>query len=101
MAEQTDNEIKTVIEGWIGDMLSQVHTCIPGKIISYNPAENRAVVQPTGAFKTEDGRSLPYPVIYSVPCVFPVGGGGKTGLTFPIAAGDGCLIVFAESHSSC
>ena len=68
------------------------------KIVSYKPATNRAKVQPVGEFKTADERSLPYPEINSVPVIFPCGAGGKSGMTFPIKAGDSGLIIFAENQ---
>jgi len=33
-----------------------------------------------------------------VPVIFPCGNDGKSGMTFPIKAGDGGLIIFAESQ---
>ena len=97
---QTQNEVRGVIEGWTQEQLSNIHTCIPGKIISYAPKTNRAVVQPTGNFKTADGRAMPYPKIHNAPVYFPMGSDGKSGLTFPIKPGDGCLIVFSESQTT-
>ena len=51
---QTDNEIKDVIGGWIDDKISNIHTALPGKIVEYNPATNRASVQPVGTYQTAD-----------------------------------------------
>lgn len=96
---QTSNEIKTVIDGWISGQLENVHTCLPGKIISYSPGSNRASVQPQGNFKAKDGRSIGYPVIHNVPLQFPCGAGGTAGITFPIQPGDGCILVFSESQN--
>lgn len=75
-----------------------MHTALPAKIVSYNPATNRAKIQPVGNFKTADERSLPYPEINSVSVIFPCGNNGKSGMTFPIKAGDSGLIIFAESQ---
>lgn len=95
---QTANEVKTIVQGWTEDQLSNLHTALPAKIVSYKPATNRAKVQPVGEFKTADERSLPYPEINSVPVIFPCGAGGKSGMTFPIKAGDSGLIIFAENQ---
>ena len=95
---QSSNEIKTVIEGWIGKNIDNVHTAMPGSVVSYDPGTNRAQVQPSGKFKMDDGRSLSYPIIHNVPVVFPTGCGGTAGVTFPVQKGDGCLLVFAESQ---
>ena len=95
---QTSNEIKTIINGWSEEKLSNVHTCIPGKILKYDAKINRADVQPQGNFKTADERNLPYPMIHSVPIIFPTGNDGKSGMTFPIKPNDGCLIIFSENQ---
>ena len=95
---QSNNEIKSIIKDWTNDRVANIHTCTPGKIISYNPKTNRADVQPVGEFKTNDERSLPYPIIHNAPIIFPTGNGGKSGITFPIKSGDGCLIVFSEGQ---
>nr|DAY57439.1 MAG TPA: baseplate protein [Caudoviricetes sp.] len=95
---QSNNEIKDTITGWITNEISRVHTAIPGTIVSYNPDRNRAQVQPVGMYKLPDGRALDYPVIHHVPVQFPLGTGGHSGVTFPLAAGDGCLLIFSESQ---
>ena len=96
---QTDNEIKDIVGGWIDDKVSNIHTALRGKIVEYNPATNRANVQPVGTYQTADYRELAYPVIYNVPVQFPIGMGGNAGCTFPLSAGDGCLLVFAERQT--
>lgn len=96
---QTANEQKTIVKSWINDKVSQVHTAMPGQIVSYSPGSNRASIQPTGSYKTNDGRNISYPIIHNVPLQFPMGCGGKSGVTFPISAGDGCMIIFAESQT--
>lgn len=61
---QSANEVKKVITGWMDDMVGNIHTAMPGKIISYDAGMGRADVQPVGQYKLEDGRGLPYPVIH-------------------------------------
>lgn len=95
---QTPNETKTVIKGWIDEGNKNLHTALPGRVLSYDAGSNRASVQPTGNFKSNDGRSIAYPAIHSVPVVFPLGMGGKAGMTFPLSSGDFCLLIFAESQ---
>ena len=95
---QSANEVKKVITGWMDDMVGNIHTAMPGKIISYDAGMGRADVQPVGQYKLEDGRGLPYPVIHGAPVIFPPGCGGNVGVTFPLQSGDGCLLVFAEGQ---
>jgi hypothetical protein len=96
---QTSNEVKTIIKGWMDSRVSNIHTAMPGQIVSYNPSTNRASVQPNGNYKAEDGRDIRYPIIHNVPIQFPMGQGGTAGITFPINAGDGCLLVFSETQN--
>ena len=95
---QSDNEIKDIIKDWIKTGIGEAHTAIPGKIINYDAGSNKAKVKPVGKYKVSDGRSLEFPIIHDVPVVFPLGMGGKAGMTFPVVAGDGCLIIFSESQ---
>lgn len=96
--EQTSNEIKTVIKDWMNDKTDNLHTALPGKIVTFASGTNRASVQPVGNYKAKDERRIPYPVIYNVPVIFPTGAGGTAGITFPINPGDGCLLIFAEDN---
>jgi hypothetical protein len=77
---------------------SQIHTAMPAQIVSYDPAKMTVTVQPAlqlTHFK-RDGTREPVTIahIQDVPVWFPSGGGHI--LTFPIAAGDECLLVFSE-----
>lgn len=70
-----------------------VHTCIPGSIQSFDPLTKKASVKPLVQKKFEN-ETLSYPVITNVPVVFP--GTKDVVLSFPLSAGDGCLILFSE-----
>lgn len=82
----------------INDTLMDLHTAMPAIIISYNH-ENRTVkAQPAIKRVFSDGfgvvGAINLPPCIDVPVVFPSGGGYE--LTFPVKAGDECLLVFAE-----
>jgi len=96
---QSDNEVKSIIKGWMDTRVNNIHTALPGKIVSYDAKTNRAQVQPIGKFKTEDSRELDYPVIHNVPVCFPVSMGGQAGVSLPIQRDDMCLLVFQESQT--
>lgn len=74
--------------------LNNVHTALPGSIVSYDYTVQKASVQPLLNKVWADGTNTPYPVLENVPVVFPRAGGG--GLTFPVVEGDTCLLVFIE-----
>lgn len=95
----SENELKQRIKELAGGIVEQIHTALPGRIVSYDPGSGRASVQPFGAFKTEDGRSLSYPVIHDVPVQFPCGMGGAAAVTFPVRLGDGGIILFSETQT--
>ena len=91
-----DNQMQIALENLIDNKISNINTSIPATILSYS--SGRATVRPQGTKKFEDGRELPYPVISNVPIVFPTGGGGNMGVTFPIKPGDGCLLQFSQAN---
>lgn len=77
-------------------MQADLWTAIPGRIVAFQgntvsvqPTIRRRVRGPDGTFTPRD-----LPVLQDVPVQFPGGGGGT--LTFPVAVGDECLVVFSS-----
>lgn len=72
-------------------------TALPCQVVSYNAVANTVQAQPTikAVIQKPDGNqeAVNLPVLPDVPVVFPRGGGAT--LTFPIAPGDECLVVFS------
>lgn len=78
------------IEGRLKDL----HTCLPGIIASFDPDTQTASVQPAiQRIFTEKG-AVNLPLCVDVPVAFP--GGGDFFLTFPVKAGDECILMFSE-----
>lgn len=78
----------------IDSRLKDLHTCLPGIVHSFDPDTQTASVQP--AIKrvfTEKG-AVYLPLCVDVPVAFP--GGGDFFLTFPVKAGDECVLQFSE-----
>lgn len=77
---------------------NQIRVAMPGIIQSFDPDAVTAVVQPAiKSVETDnDGNrtTKDYPMLVDVPVVFPRGGGCT--LTFPVKAGDECLVIFAD-----
>lgn len=73
-------------------------TALPGIIQSFDADKMTVVVQPAlkGVVAKKDGtaEAVNLPLLPDVPVVFPSGGGCT--LTFPIAEGDECLVVFSS-----
>lgn len=77
---------------------NQIRVALPGIVQSFDPGTVTAVVQPSiRSVETDnDGNRITknYPLLVDVPVIFPRGGGCT--LTFPVKAGDECLVIFAD-----
>ncbi|HEY1847068.1 MAG TPA: Gp138 family membrane-puncturing spike protein [Buttiauxella sp.] len=77
---------------------NDLRVALPGIIQSFDPETVTCAVAPAikGARTESDGsvNSVSYPLLVDVPVIFPRGGGCT--LTFPVAAGDECLLIFAD-----
>ena len=78
------------IEGRLKDL----HTCLPGIIVSFDPATQTASVQPAVKRIFTERGAVNLPVCVDVPVAFP--GGGDFFLTFPVKANDECILLFSE-----
>lgn len=96
----TDNaRLTDVIERCIRGALSHAHTCLPGKVVSFNPVTNLASVQPViKADWTDSYGEVSYdtlPVIPNVPVAWPRGAGKV--VRMPLATDDHVWLVFNEA----
>ena len=82
----------------LDDRQAQIWTAMPGIIVSFNAGAVTASVQGAikGQVRGEDGKTkaINLPLLVDVPVVFQHGGGYS--LTFPVAKGDECLVVFGS-----
>jgi hypothetical protein len=83
-----------VIKNAINNGLESVHTCIPGKIVSFDNVKCLANVKPSISYVSSSGEVLAMPTVYNVPVVFSRT--QNTAITFPIENGDGVLLIFSE-----
>lgn len=74
--------------------LKNVHTMLPGIISKYDATLQTVEVQPSIKRIFIGQGAVNLPLCVDVPVVFPQG--GNFAITFPIAAGDECLIFFSE-----
>ena len=70
-----------------------MHVALPGVIVSYDSKSQSASVKPS-LNRRVNGEDEVTPVINDVPVIFPRSGGAF--MTFPVRAGDGCLLIFVE-----
>ncbi|MBE0151510.1 hypothetical protein FOT80_19135 [Serratia fonticola] len=91
--ESMTGQLSETLRAATNGLSSQLRVCLPGIIQSFNPQDVTCVVQL--AINGQDGdSSIMLPLIPDLPVVFPRGGGVT--LTFPIAAGDDCMVVFCD-----
>lgn len=92
------NDFQEALRSALDGRQAAIWSALPGIIISFNASAMTAVVQPalSARIRAPDGTTSPVrlPVLVDCPVFFPGGGGAL--LTFPIAAGDECLVVFAS-----
>lgn len=95
---QRGDDFEEIIRSALEAHQAKMWTALPGKIVGYDAAKQRAQVQLSikSFVKQEDGsqKSVDLPILQDVPVQFP-GGGGQT-MTFPIKSGDETLIVFSS-----
>jgi len=95
--ERYQNEEETLRLA-MASLQARVWTALPGIVQSFDAAKMTCRVLPTinGRARNPDGtyRSVAMPTLLDCPVMFP-GGGGAT-LTFPVKAGDECLVVFSS-----
>lgn len=76
----------------------KMRVALPGTILSFDPDTVTCTVQPAIKGYESDAtgaqKSVSISVLVDVPVIFPRGGGCT--LTFPVKAGDECLLIFAD-----
>lgn len=83
------------LSAWLQDQLTEVHTCLPGRVVAFDSSTQTCSVKP--ALKRlfyGDDEATEIPVIEDVPVVFP--GSGNFWVTFDVKVDSYVLLVFAE-----
>lgn len=95
--ERVDDPVEALRAALDGKQ-AEMWTALPGLVETFDPQAMTVTVRPAvkGAFESESGAraAVTMPLLVDVPVVFP-GAGGFT-LTFPVASGDPCLVVFGS-----
>lgn len=77
---------------------SMLRVSLPGIVQSFDSVACTCTVQPAIAGQGVDEKgqiqSAPLPLLTDVPVIFPRGGGCT--ITFPVKAGDECLVIFSD-----
>lgn len=85
-----------VIQQGIRNYMKDVHTCLPGKIVSFDPEKQTAEVQLLISRQFKTGDPQPLPKLINVPVRFPRAGGFN--ITFPVAVDDECVVFSLNEH---
>lgn len=96
-------ELPDLLTDAMDTRLEEVHVCLPGKVVKYDASKQVADVQimvKHKGFDYEEGTPLytDFPVLPSVPVLWPSGGGFS--VTLPLEEGDYVFLLFAETSIS-
>ena len=91
-------ELAAAIEETARAVVNDIHTALPGTIVSFDEEKATATVKPIGKYVISREVSLEYPEISEVPLVFPYCSKGEVGIAFPVKAGDSCIIIISETE---
>lgn len=81
----------------LSSLATNLRVSMPGIIESYDPATQTATIQPAIREKVNINGNQEWteiPLLVDVPILFPRAGGYS--ITFPVSAGDECLVFFAD-----
>jgi len=89
-------EFVAQLEALVKENINNIHTALPGQIVSVDTKTGLAVVLPKAQMKFSNGAVLDFPKISGVPLVFPFSSSADAEIAFPVKAGDQCLIIISE-----
>jgi hypothetical protein len=90
------SEFVQQIKDTVSEQINEIHTAMPGRIVSVDTLVGTCTVMPMIKKKTPNGSLLEYPQISGVPLVLPQGSGQSASVSFPVKSGDGCLLIVSE-----
>lgn len=78
----------------INSQISNIHTCLPGRIVSYDFSVQKATVKPLLSKRYKDDTIQSIPEIPNVPVIFPRS--SSFSMHWPLNPGDLVLLLFSE-----
>lgn len=85
--------LESAIQAGIDAAAKELHTCLPGEVVSFTPSTQLADIQLTIKRKQSD-QLVNIPLLSGVPVRYFKG--SSYGVTFPLSPGDNVLVIFAE-----
>ena len=89
-------EFTQKITNYLTDYMQDIHTVLPGKIVSFDAGKCEATVKPTAKYWKPDKTKIDFPNIFEVPVFFMQGIAQGATIVYPVRPGDECMIFFAE-----
>jgi len=93
VASPTPPDLRALLDNFKSEVMQATNAHKVGIIESFNPTLQTASVRIATLAQTNQGQ-IPYPLLTDCPVYFPAGGGAY--MTFPIAVGDHCLVLFND-----
>lgn len=87
--------LHAALEALKEEILSSLHCALPGTVQSFDPAAQTVSVLPALRRRDASGVLLPAPLLRDVPVFYP--GTRQAGMTWPVSAGDECLVIFSDA----
>ena len=76
--------------------MQDIHTVVPGKILSFDPDKQEAQIKPTAKYRKPDDSLIDFPNLNHVPVFFPQGMGQTATIVWKVKEGDECFLFFSE-----
>ena len=89
-------EYTQAMKDLIADKIRDIHTVIPGKIVSFDPDKCEASIQPLAKYKKPNGSMMDFPQLNEVPILFPQSAGQTATIVYPVRPDDYCLVFVSE-----
>ena len=92
MRQEFTQELKNIYHSNMQD----VHTTVPGKILTFDPDKCEAKIQPIAKYRLPDDSTLDFPDLFHVPVFFMQSHDQTATIVYPVKPGDACVIFFSE-----
>jgi len=87
-------DLAELISMGVDNRFERMFTALPAKITAYDPAKQRASASPVVRGTSGSGGAVAIPELPAMPVLFMAGGG--MAITYKVAAGDPCLVIFSS-----
>lgn len=90
-----NQNMPNILQKFKDSMFFNIHTILPGKIVTYDDTQKKAKIQVLVKLKDTENNVYNIDPIDGVPVIFPISAGFE--LKYPLKKDDGCLLLFSEA----